>query len=447
MKNDYQKYLETQSRDLNDWEDIANQSLKEKTIDSLKKKFDENLEKKILYTRNDINLEINNAYARGLKEEVNEYLPWHICSIIDPSNDSKLHNSRILNELERGASSIEINHINDQESDEILKNIDISIAPIFYRDISNPLEGSSKFLNLINNWKNKNEKDPLGGLEIDSIAISFSKFKNDNEFNYAELINSLCKIIKENKNLNFNLISFDGEIWNSLGASLNEEIALMCLSFLEMLKRNIIDDESLINFTVSLDTDFFLNIAKIRSLRIIINNLYDHFGINPNFKINGRTAGEIIFKESPWVNQLRITNAALSAAIANVDKLTCHHITNPLGQAPEFVRRLTRNTHIILQEESNIGKIQDAAGGSYYIENITKSIADKSFDFVKSIERKGGILSLLENKDFINTLSENKIKKDKMLEEKSIKRIGVNLYPDKEIREINIKPYEKIEEL
>ena len=75
-------------------------------------------------------------------------------------------------------------------------------------------------------------------------------------------------------------------------------------------------------------------------LRIIINNLYGHFGINPNFKINGRTADEIIFKESPWVNQLRITNAALSAAIANVDRLTCHHITNPLGQAPEFVRRL-----------------------------------------------------------------------------------------------------------
>ena len=159
----------------------------------------------------------------------------------------------------------------------------------------------------------------------------------------------------------------------------------MCLSFIEMLRNNIIDDESQINFTISLDTDFFLNIAKIRSLRIIINNLYEHFGINPIFKINGRTSDEIIFKESPWVNQLRITNAALSAAIANIDRLTCHHITNPLGQAPEFVRRLTRNTHIILQEESNIGKIQDAAGGSYYIESITKSIADKSFDFIKYV--------------------------------------------------------------
>ena len=445
MKNNYQKYLETQSKNLNDWENIANKSLKEKTIDNLKKNFDGNLEKKILYTEDDVTLENNHAYARGLKEEINEYLPWHICSIVDQSNDSKLYNSRILNELERGASSVEINYIHDQKSEEILKNIDLSIAPIFYRDISNPLEGSLKFLNLINNWEHKNKKTPLGGLEIDVIAISFSKFEKDNEFNHYELIKGLSKIIKENKNQNINLINFDGEIWNSLGASLNEEIALMCLSFIEMLRSNIIDNESPINFTISLDTDFFLNIAKIRSLRIIINNLYGHFGINPNFKINGRTADEIIFKESPWVNQLRITNAALSAAIANVDRLTCHHITNPLGQAPEFVRRLTRNTHIILQEESNIGKIQDAAGGSYYIESITKSIADKSFDFIKSIEKQGGILSLLENREFINKLSENKTKKDKMFEEKNIKRIGVNLYPDKEIREINIKPYEKIE--
>ena len=51
---------------------------------------------------------------------------------------------------------------------------------------------------------------------------------------------------------------------------------------------------------------------------------------------------------------------------------------------------------------------------------------------------------MLKNREFVNKLSENKTNKDKMLEEKNIKRIGVNLYPDKEIREINIKPYEKI---
>ena len=66
MKNNYQKYLETQNKNLNDWENIANQSLKEKTIDNLKKNFDGNLEKKILYTEDDVTLENNHAYARGL---------------------------------------------------------------------------------------------------------------------------------------------------------------------------------------------------------------------------------------------------------------------------------------------------------------------------------------------------------------------------------------------
>ena len=88
-------------------------------------------------------------------------------------------------------------------------------------------------------------------------------------------------------------------------------------------------------------------------------------------------------------------------------------------------------------------RTQDKAGKLLPV--VITVYSDKSFDFIKSIEKQGGILSLLENREFINKLSENKAKKDKMFEEKNIKRIGVNLYPDKEIREINIKPYEKIE--
>ena len=441
MKNDYLKYLETGKKTFEDWESIANQSLKGNTIEGLKKNFDESLDKKVLYTEKDITT-IDHSYARGLKENTNEYRPWHICSMVDPSNDIKLYNSRILNELERGASSIEIKYINEKDSEDILQNIDLSIAPIFYRDTENPIEGFIKFMNLIKNWELKNNKTALAGLEIDTFALSFIKYRENNKFAYSELINKFIKTITENKDHSINVLSFDGSIWNSLGSSLNQEIGLICLSFIEMVRNNLINDNTHLNFTISLNTDFFLNIAKIRSFRVIINNLYKHFSIKANFQINARTDEGIIFKESPWVNQLRITNAALSAAVANVDRLTCHHITNPLGQAPEFVRRLARNTHIILQEESNIGKIQDAAGGSFYIESITKSIANKSFEFIKSVEKKGGILSLLEDNKFINKLTENKTKKKKMLDDKSLTRIGVNLYPDKIIKEINTKPYE-----
>ena len=99
MEKNLEKYLISNVRSLDEWEDIANKSLKDISIEDLYKDYDKDIQKKILYTEDDVTLENNHAYARGLKEEINEYLPWHICSIIDQSNDSKLYNSRILNEL------------------------------------------------------------------------------------------------------------------------------------------------------------------------------------------------------------------------------------------------------------------------------------------------------------------------------------------------------------
>ena len=224
-----------------------------------------------------------------------------------------------------------------------------------------------------------------------------------------------------------------------------EEISLIVSSFLDSIKKNLIDDQTSLNFTVSLDTDFFLNIAKIRATRLVLKNIINHFNIKPKISISAKTSKEMIYKESPWVNQLRITNASLAAAIANVDRLTCYHITNPIGQAPEFVRRLTRNTHIILQEESNIGKIQDPSGGSYYIENITAILSEKSLLLIKEIEKNEGIFQFIKSTDLLKKIKQNKEKNKMNLENETLKRIGVNLFPDKEKREINVKPYEVLE--
>ena len=186
------------------------------------------------------------------------------------------------------------------------------------------------------------------------------------------------------------------------------------------------------NFTISLDTDFFLNIAKIRATRLVLKNIINHFNIKPKISISAKTSKEMIYKESPWVNQLRITNASLAAAIANVDRLTCYDVTNPIGQAPEFIRRLTRNTHIILQEESNIGKIQDPSGGSYYIENITATLSEKSLLLIKEIEKNEGIFQFIKDTDLLKKINQNKEKNKINLENETLKRIGVNLFPDKE---------------
>ena len=449
MDKNLQKYLLSSPSSLDEWKDIANKSLKDKSIEDLQKILDKDLKKQILYSDEDLPKSSLSLTSRGIKENHNEHLPWHICSIVDPSKDNKLYNSRILNELERGASSIEISYLPNNNFDELFNNIDLSIAPIFLRDHKDPIKSSKKFLDLLEDWKGVNKKEPLGGIDIDPIAVkakhssSLNTQLNDHN-NFEDLFEDYKGIIKDKDHTSLSLINFDGSIWNELGSTLIQEISLLISSFIEGVKKGTIKRETAVNFTISLDTDFFLNIAKIRALRLIINDLKNHFEIEPKITLTGKTSKNIIFKESPWVNQLRITNAALSGAIANIDRLICHHITNPLGQAPEFVKRLTRNTHIILQEESNIGKIQDPSGGSFYIEKITSQIAEKSFLFIKEIQKNGGLIEFIDTTNFIKNLEENQLKNQADLKSEKVKRIGVNLYPDKEIREINTKPYEEV---
>ena len=206
-------------------------------------------------------------------------------------------------------------------------------------------------LNLIQEVKRKAELLVVAEVELAVIDSKGSVKKLP--------LNLLEKTIKASSDVKNNfstieIIHIDGSLWDDLGAGLSKEIELIASSYLEILKTSKENYKKLqeVNITVSSNTNFFASIAKIRSIRVIFNNIFNHFKINGRLNITSRSSSNIIFKEDPWVNQLRITTAALSAAIGGADRIICNNITQKLGQAPEFIKRLTRNTHIILQEES-----------------------------------------------------------------------------------------------
>ena len=231
-------------------------------------------------------------------------------------------------------------------------------------------------------------------------------------------------------------------MWNELGANTCEEIELIALSFLEIYKNSKKENELLINITLSADTDFFKSISKIRASRIIFNNIFKHYGLKCNLNITSRTSNDILFEKDPWVNQLRITTAALASAIGGSNRIICNNITHKLGQAPDFIKRLTRNTHIILQEESRISRVQDPSGGSFYIEKLTNDIARTAWKNIMENESNGGILNLINSKDFRKSLKNSRDDyKNKILEKKLIK-VGENSYKDPDSNPISVKPFE-----
>jgi len=452
MSKNIEEYLKAPSINIDEWEKIADSSLKDKTIRDLEKLLDENISTKPLYTQTDVDDDFSLSSRRGLKDDNNQYMPWYICSTIDHSNDTKVLNSRILNELERGSNSLELSSFAEGNLSNILKNVDSSIAPIYFKNLRDPLEKIDEYQTYLNDFKDLSKKNPMGGYLIDPIATNLwlREFSEEKFGESIEHQNLLEKTIKASSNVKNNfstieIIHIDGSLWDDLGAGLSKEIELIASSYLEILKTTKENYKELqeVNITVSSNTNFFASIAKIRSIRVIFNNIFNHFKINGRLNITSRSSSNIIFKEDPWVNQLRITTAALSAAIGGADRIICNNITQKLGQAPEFIKRLTRNTHIILQEESRISRVQDPSGGSFYIEKLTNDISQNSWRNIKLIEKLGGISSLILSDGFITELRESREKQKKDIENKNIKKIGVNIFEDPDSNPINVRPFEE----
>ena len=127
-----------------------------------------------------------------------------------------------------------------------------------------------------------------------------------------------------------------------------------------------------------------------------------------------------------------------------MERIVCDNITQKLGQAPDFIKRLTRNTHIILQEESRISRVQDPAGGSFFIEKLTNDITQNAWDNIKSAQKSGGIDSLLTSESFVNKLRENRKKNEQDILDKKVKKIGVNIFEDPDSNPISVRPFEEV---
>ena len=140
------------------------------------------------------------------------------------------------------------------------------------------------------------------------------------------------------------------------------------------------DDPSIANqvvFRVKIGTDFFLEIARLRALRILWANVLKSYGLEPtvfpkimvDFDLNSQT-------EDPNQNMIRATTMAMAAALGGADLLTVMPADSSDEDSTTFYRRIARNIQHILKMESFIGRVKDVASGSYYVETLTTKIGE-----------------------------------------------------------------------
>lgn len=145
-------------------------------------------------------------------------------------------------------------------------------------------------------------------------------------------------------------------------------------------------------FSVTLSTSYFVEIAKLRALRILWANVLDGYGLAEEAlpPIATHLAPESQ-TDDPNTNMIRATTQAMAAAIGGANVIFIRPANYKLRKpATSFTRRMARNVQHLLQMESHLDRVVDPAAGSYYIEQLTKALAEQAWQHFQEIEAQGG---------------------------------------------------------
>jgi methylmalonyl-CoA mutase len=148
-----------------------------------------------------------------------------------------------------------------------------------------------------------------------------------------------------------------------------------------------------ITFSFAMGPEFFMQAAKLRAFRLVWARAAESFGIargSTRARIYACTSRSNRTVADPHTNALRGTTEAMSAAIGGAESIYVAPFDERCGSTDEASFRLARNTQIILKQEAFLARVTDAAGGSYYVEALTDSIAAGAWKLLQEIESAGG---------------------------------------------------------
>ena len=181
-----------------------------------------------------------------------------------------------------------------------------------------------------------------------------------------------------------------------------------------------------IEFVFAVGPSYFIEIAKLRAARILWAQVATAFGAKDDgarhMRLHVRTPRRNKSAYDRYTNLLRVTTEALSAAIGGCDRLT----VKPFG----FDSHLALNVQRILKEESHIDAVADPAGGSYYIEALTDSLAREAGKLLQQVEAEGGYAEALASGSIGKALAETRAAREKAYSGRRRVLVGVNNYPN-----------------
>jgi methylmalonyl-CoA mutase len=220
-----------------------------------------------------------------------------------------------------------------------------------------------------------------------------------------QLLSDLAKWTAENCP-HVTAVGVNTAVYHDAGATAAQDIAFgiaTAVGYLRAMTAAGLDTDQAaaqILFRMGLGTHHFLAIAKLRAARQVWARVMQACGVTPKsgaMRIHARTSHRVLTQRDPYVNLLRNTVGVFAAGLGGAEAITSVPFDSQTGLPDDFSRRIARNTALILQEEAQLHRVIDPAGGAWFLESLTSQVAEKAWSIFQEVERQGGMLHVIQN--------------------------------------------------
>ena len=374
-------------------------------------------------------------YVRGTKCD-NE---WIIRQDIFVENPQEA-NRKALDLLNKGITSLGFQIGRDQ------------ITPESLASLLNGIDAEKVELNFISCIKNASKiGEELSsyfkkqGIDLQKVkgSIGFDPFKrilkHGRDFpKYADMAEQVINSVSELPG--YRVLMADAFMLNNAGSYITQELGFALAWGNEWL--SVLTDKGLtvdkvanrIKFNFGISSNYFMEMAKFRAARMLWAQIVSAYKPNcdcaSKIEMHAQTSQFNMTIYDAHVNLLRSQTETMSAALAGVNSITVTPFDITYKQPDEFSERIARNQQLLLKEESHFNKIVDPAGGSYYIETLTASIAEEAWKLFLEVEDAGGFYAALRSGFVQNTVNAAAESRRTAIARRKEILLGTNQYPN-----------------
>ena len=236
------------------------------------------------------------------------------------------------------------------------------------------------------------------------------------------------------------VVNVSGGTFSNAGSTIVEELAFTLSAahdyLVKLTEAGLTVDEAArkIRFTFAVTSSYFMEIAKFRAARLLWATIVK--GYNPECECSCKMFAHAVTSTwnqtvyDPYVNMLRGTTEAMSASLAGVHSLEVTPFDYAFEAPTDFSKRIARNVELLLKHESHFDRVVDVAGGSYYVENLTRNIAEQAWKLFLEVEDKGGYVAAFQQGFIVDRVKASAAAKDKNIATRRQILLGANQYPN-----------------